>query len=74
MVVTVERERPRKKLDDELLTMEEVAEMLRMPLAALRKRRVEGKEPAGFRFGKRVLYRRSVVEAALKAAEEREWR
>jgi hypothetical protein len=60
-------------LADELLTIDEVAARLRMPVASMRKRRSEGLPPQGFRVGKRVLYRRSVVEAFIREQEDKEW-
>jgi excisionase family DNA binding protein len=60
--------------DDELLTLEEVAAILKLPVATLRKWRVEGKGPAGFRLGKYIRYRRSTVEAFIKEQEDAEWR
>ena len=41
---------------DELLTIEEVAEMRRMPLASLRYRRVLGAGPRGFIIGRGPRY------------------
>ena len=66
-------EQPVKRLADELLTLEEVASMMKLPPATLRKWRAEGKPPQAFRIGKHLRYRRSVVEAFLQAQEDREW-
>lgn len=60
--------------NDELLTIEEVAAILKLPVATLRKWRVEMKGPQGMRLGKYVRYRRSVVETFIKQQEEAEWK
>jgi excisionase family DNA binding protein len=52
----------RKQLDDELLTLQEVADILKVPVTTLRKWRTSGTGPTGFRVGKYVRFRRSVVE------------
>jgi excisionase family DNA binding protein len=59
---------------DELLTLDEVAAYLKLPVATLRKWRVEGRGPAAFRLGKHLRYRRSTVEAFIKEQEDAEWR
>jgi hypothetical protein len=46
----------------ELLTLEEVAAVLRTPVATLRYWRHLGVGPDGFRLGRRVLYRREDVD------------
>ncbi|MBM7806019.1 putative DNA-binding transcriptional regulator AlpA [Geodermatophilus bullaregiensis] len=46
----------------ELLTLEEVAAVLRAPLATLRYWRHLGVGPDGFRLGRRVVYRRVDVD------------
>ena len=43
--------------DDELLTMQEVADVVRVPVATLRYWRHLGTGPRSFRLGRRVLYR-----------------
>lgn len=48
-------------LRDELLTIEEVAELLRMPVASLRYWRVLGTGPRGFIIGRRLRYWRQDV-------------
>lgn len=45
----------------DLLTITEVAELLRMPVATLRYKRHDRSGPRSFRLGRRVLYRRSDV-------------
>lgn len=51
-----------KELEDELLTLQEVAGVLKVPLTTLRKWRTSGAGPVGFRVGKYVRFRRSAVE------------
>jgi predicted DNA-binding transcriptional regulator AlpA len=60
--------RPQPKdpsVNDRLLTMAEVSEMLRVPIATLRYWRHIGKGPHSFRIGRRVFYRESDVLAWL---------
>ncbi len=45
-----------------LLTLDEAAALLRTPAATLRYWRHLGLGPAGFRLGRRVLYRRDELE------------
>jgi excisionase family DNA binding protein len=52
----------RKELNDELLTLQEVAEVFKVPVSTLRKWRTSGTGPTGFRVGKYVRFRRSAVE------------
>jgi excisionase family DNA binding protein len=47
----------------DLLTTTEAARILRAPASTLRYWRHVGTRPRGFRVGRRVLYRRSDVEA-----------
>jgi predicted DNA-binding transcriptional regulator AlpA len=47
---------------NELLTLPEVADLLRTPAATLRYWRHLGVGPPSFRLGRRVLYRRSELE------------
>jgi excisionase family DNA binding protein len=46
----------------DLMTLLEVAAYLRVPVATLRYWRHLGRGPAGFRLGRRVMYRREDVE------------
>jgi len=55
--------------DHELLTITEVAELLRTPVATLRYWRHLGIGPASFRIGRRVMYRRSDVEDWINAQQ-----
>ena len=66
--------RPAQAPADELMTLEEVAAYLKLPVATLRKWRATGYGPPGFRLGKWVRYRRSQVERFIRDQEEREWR
>jgi excisionase family DNA binding protein len=47
---------------DELLTIDEVAAMLKVPVGTLRKWRSAGSGPEGFRIGKYIRFRRSSVD------------
>ena len=49
--------------DDQLLTLTEVAAMLRTPVATVRYWRHLGKGPRSFKLGRHVLFRRHDVEA-----------
>jgi excisionase family DNA binding protein len=53
--------------NQELLTITEVAQMLRVPVATLRYWRHLGAGPNSFRIGRHVRYRRSDVRAWLNA-------
>jgi predicted DNA-binding transcriptional regulator AlpA len=55
---------------DKLLTIEEVSEMTRIPIATLRYYRATGQGPKSARLGRRVVYRRSDVEAWIEKAFE----
>jgi len=57
---------------DEILTLDEVAQILKVPVGALRKWRTNGAGPKGFRAGKYVRYRRSAVEQFIAEQERRE--
>ncbi len=48
--------------DDDLLLLEEVAALTRQSVSTLRWLRHRGEGPAGFRLGRRVVFRRSEVE------------
>ena len=54
---------------DELLTIGEVAEILKVPVGTIRKWRSEGEGPEGFRVGKHVRFRRSAVARFIAARE-----
>lgn len=53
----------------ELLTIAEVADSVRVPLATLRYWRYLGTGPRSFRVGRRVVYRRAEIENWLAAQE-----
>ncbi len=55
-------------MEDENLTTAEVAALTRQPVETLRYRRHNGTGPRSFKLGRRVLYRRSDVQAWLDAA------
>ncbi len=57
-------------LRDQLMTIEEVAELLRMPVATLRYWRVLDSGPCGFIIGRRLRYWRQDVLAWLDAQRE----
>jgi excisionase family DNA binding protein len=48
--------------DDDLLLMEEVAALTRQSVSTIRWLRHRGQGPAGFRLGRRVVFRRAEVE------------
>jgi len=50
------------RLASELMTMTEAATYLRTPVATLRYWRHMGSGPAGFRLGRRVVFRRDDVD------------
>jgi excisionase family DNA binding protein len=53
--------------EHDLMTYEEVAERLRIPVATLRNWRVDGIGPTGARIGRRVMWRRGDVEKWIEA-------
>lgn len=53
---------------DRLLTMDEVAQLLRTNRQTMRYWRATGKGPKGIRVGKRVLYREADIQAFISAA------
>jgi predicted DNA-binding transcriptional regulator AlpA len=53
--------------EDALLTIDEVAEATRLPVATLRYYRHLGTGPQSARLGRRVVYRRSDVDAWVDA-------
>jgi len=56
----------------ELLTTAEVASITRAPVASVRYWRFSGTGPRSFRLGRRVVYRRTEVEAWLAEQEQRD--
>ncbi|MCU1655610.1 MAG: Transcriptional regulator, MerR family [Pseudonocardiales bacterium] len=61
-------------MDDQLLTITEVAALLRVPVATLRYWRHLGAGPRGFRLGRRVVYRHSDVTDWINLQHERDAR
>lgn len=59
------------EVEDELLTITEVAEILRVPVATLRYWRHLGQGPHSFRIGRAVRYWRREVHAWLKEQSDR---
>lgn len=57
-------------MEDPLLTTEDLAAEVRRPPSTVRYWRHIGYGPTGFRVGKRVLYRRSEVDAWLRRLAE----
>lgn len=57
--------------DEELLTLDEVADLLRAPSATLRYWRHLGTGPRSFRVGRRVVYRRKDIHSWLTEQELR---
>jgi len=55
-------------VEDEYLTTAEVSAWTRQPTETLRYKRHTGTGPRSFKLGRRVLYRRSDVQAWLDAA------
>jgi excisionase family DNA binding protein len=60
--------------NDELLTPQELAALLRLPLGTIRKQRAEGTGPPGFRIGKHVRWRRGDVMKWLEQQREKDLR
>ena len=54
----------------DLMTLAETAAYLRTPVATLRYWRHLGEGPAGFRLGRRVMYRRLDVDRWISARQE----
>lgn len=52
-----------------LLTLPEVAQMLRVPEATLRYWRTQGQGPQGFKVGRRLMFRAERVDQWLAAQE-----
>jgi excisionase family DNA binding protein len=57
--------------DDGLLTTEELAEWLRVPVATVRQWRANRQGPRGHRVGRHIRYRRSDVETWLEKRADR---
>ena len=57
---------------DELLTIPEVADMLRVPVATVRWWRHSKKGPRSFKLGRRVVYQESDLRAWIREQREAE--
>ena len=57
---------------DALMTLNEVAELLRLPVATLYGWRHRGEGPEGYRIGKHVRYRRTTVEERIETQADRQ--
>ena len=68
----MDREASEKRDDDDLLLLEEVAALTRQSVGTLRWLRHRGEGPAGFKVGRRLLFRRGEVEAWLRQHEQAE--
>ena len=56
--------------DDDLLLLPEVAQITRLTESTLRWLRHQGRGPAGFRLGRRVVFRRAEVERWIAQHEQ----
>jgi excisionase family DNA binding protein len=56
--------------DDRMMTVEDLAEYLGLPVGTIYKQRSEGTGPPGFRLGKHVRWRRSEVDAWLESKRD----
>ena len=64
------KEKPVTTAQDDLMTIDEVAELTRKPVATLRWYRATGQGPKSGKLGRRVFYRREDVEAWIRSAFE----
>ena len=56
--------------DDDLLLLEEVAEITRLSTSTLRWLRHQGEGPPGFKMGRRVMFRRTAVLEWIREHEQ----
>ncbi|MFI6074039.1 helix-turn-helix domain-containing protein [Actinoplanes sp. NPDC051343] len=70
--ILVRRENLGSQPRDELLTIDEVAQMLRVPVGTIRKWRSAREGPPAFRVGKYLRFRRSAVETYITERERAE--
>jgi excisionase family DNA binding protein len=56
--------------DDRMMTVEDLAEYLGIPIPTVYKQRSEGTGPPGFRVGKYVRWRRPEVDAWLESKRD----
>jgi excisionase family DNA binding protein len=66
----MQSENHEKRTHDELLTLDELAFILKVPAATIRKWRSAREGPPGFRVGKYVRFRRSAVEQYITEREK----
>lgn len=66
----IEQTKPETGRFEALLTIEDVAALLRMPVASLRYWRVLGTGPRGFIVGRRLRYRHDDVVAWIDACRD----
>jgi excisionase family DNA binding protein len=59
-----------EKDDDDLLLLEEVAEITRLSTSTLRWLRHKGEGPPGFKMGRRVMFRRTAVLEWIREHEQ----
>lgn len=59
-----------ERRDDDLLLLEEAAALARLSVNTLRWMRHRGEGPSGFKMGRRLLFRRIVVEAWIREREQ----
>lgn len=57
---------------DALMSVQEVAEHLQVPIETVRRWRKHGDGPPGFRVGKHLRYRRESVDAWVRDLEQRD--
>jgi predicted DNA-binding transcriptional regulator AlpA len=55
--------------DDDLLLLPEIAELTRLSESSLRWLRHRGEGPSGFKMGRRLVFRRTAVEAWISERE-----
>ncbi len=63
---------PKTHQAEEILTLDDVANLLKVPVATLRKWRVARTGPAAFRLGKYVRYKRSSIDQFIAEQEAKE--
>lgn len=64
-------DKPSKDAGEKLLTVVEVADLLGVPVATLYAWRYRGEGPQGYKIGRHVRYRRSMIEVWLAAHADR---
>jgi len=64
------RRRAVPQSDDRLMTVDDLADYLGIPVQTVYKQRAEGTGPPGYRIGKYVRWKRSEVEAWLEKQKD----